>query len=620
MDTLKKGDSLYFGSYPQTTRKKSERVEWIVLDKKDNKVLLVSKYILDNRSFHKSKQTTPWSDSLIRSWLADTFEKKAFLEEERQLIAPTPIEEADSAGVTHKTVDKVFLLSEKEVKQYMPNPEDRTAEGTKVADNSYWGLRSYKKGADSFQYFTSAGRLMSNKFGTDGFSNTNYDCTLGVRPAIWVMTSAPSAEEKKKAEEAEKQAKLIAAEKEKARKAEEQKQAEEARKKAEEERKRKEAEEQKRKEQERLRKVKEAQEKRELEKKLAVSQAAVEQVRNLLYVDSESGAIAIVTLDGKVHTSGLPEYLKNTVESWTDIKQVCMRIAPSMNVEYVVGLKWSGTVLFAGKMMDYRVDLSQWKDIVQIDCGWLEIVGLTSRGTAVAVGDPEYGCLNVSGWSNLKRVLGAIRHTIGLKKDGSVVECGDDHYRWDLLRRPEKDNYDIAINDLHSCSIFGMTKNGKVHAPYSDIYDVPKWENIVSISSGIDDECYIFGVTQDGKVKVAFSHGEKPKYREVQQWSNIAYIAGGKNSIVAITRDGYVKSTSGTTLPTAVAGIKLFNDYTNILGERKQMQEEAERKRVEKIKEEIKVLEKEMAEAKGLFAGSKKKKLQSRIDELKSRI
>ena len=394
----------------------------------------------------------------------------------------------------------------------------------------------------------------------------------------------------------------------------------EAKARAEEERKRKAEEEARRKEQERIQKEKEEQEKKALEKELASAQNATEHVRNMLCVESESGAIAIVTLEGKVYTSGLPDHLKKTVEAWTDIKQISMRISPDKNREYIVGLKWSGTVLFAGKMGDYKVDLSSWNNIKQIDCGWTEILGLTDNGTVLAVGDPEYGGLKVESWTNIKRVIGGIRHSIGLKKDGSVVECGEDSYRWGILKRPEKDNFDIAISGMRTASIFGLTKIGTVHVPYTDIYDVPKWTNIISISQGIDDECYIFGVTEDGKVKVAFSHGENPKYKEVLAWENIAYVAGGKNSVVAITKDGYIKSTSETVLPSSVSGIKLFDDYKDIANARKRVLEAAERKRIEELKARIESLETEMQNAKGLFAGSKKKRLQKEIDELKAKL
>ena len=236
LKTLKVGDSFLFGSYPQSNRKASERVEWTVLDKSGSKILVVSKHVLDNQSFHKSKVTTPWSESLIRTWLDKTFLSKAFIPEEQELIATTTINEPDSAGVKHTTSDRVFLLSEEETKKYMPTPESRSAEGTRVAGNSYWGLRSYKKGADSFQYYTANGRLMSNKFGDNGFTNSNYDCTLGVRPAMWLLTSVMTPEEKKKAEEEARRAKEKVEAEEKARKEAE------ARRKAEEERKRQELE------------------------------------------------------------------------------------------------------------------------------------------------------------------------------------------------------------------------------------------------------------------------------------------------------------------------------------------------------------------------------------------
>jgi hypothetical protein len=198
---LNVGDSFLFGSYPQSSRKTSESVEWIVLDKTGSKILVLSKYILDNQSFHKAKKTTPWSESLIRSWLDQTFIEKAFNDDEKAQILETTISEPGSDRVKHTTVDKVFLLSDSEVKKYLPTREDRCAEGTTVAGNSYWGLRSYKPGAESFQYYTSAGRLMSNKFGTEGIMYNNYDCTIGVRPAMWLSTAVISPDDKTLASE-----------------------------------------------------------------------------------------------------------------------------------------------------------------------------------------------------------------------------------------------------------------------------------------------------------------------------------------------------------------------------------------------------------------------------------
>ena len=192
LKNLHKGDTFLFGSYPQSSRSASDRVEWIVLEQQASRILVISKKVLDDQAFHREKKTTPWCDSLIRTWLDTTFFQKAFNDDERKLILPTAIHEPDNTGTVHSTTDRVFLLSETELRKYMPKPEDRKAEGTNVSNNQYWGLRSYQQGADSFRYVTAKGLIQSNKFGTDGFTYTNYDCTIGVRPAMWLETRGES--------------------------------------------------------------------------------------------------------------------------------------------------------------------------------------------------------------------------------------------------------------------------------------------------------------------------------------------------------------------------------------------------------------------------------------------
>ena len=155
---LQVGEIFPFGSFPQADFRKSEAIRWVVLDIKDGMALLLSERILTNTSFHKAKVTTPWCDSRIREWLNHDFIDTAFSTEEREIILSTEINEPDPAGVRHKTVDAVFLLSADEAKKYMPKPENRAAKGTKCAQTDYWGLRSIKKGAESFQYYTATGR------------------------------------------------------------------------------------------------------------------------------------------------------------------------------------------------------------------------------------------------------------------------------------------------------------------------------------------------------------------------------------------------------------------------------------------------------------------------------
>lgn len=64
----------------------------------------------------------------------------------------------------------------------------------------YTGDCVLTKKADSLQYYTANCRLISNKFDDSGFMNSNYDCTLSVRPAVWLLTSIITPEERKRQE------------------------------------------------------------------------------------------------------------------------------------------------------------------------------------------------------------------------------------------------------------------------------------------------------------------------------------------------------------------------------------------------------------------------------------
>ena len=198
---LRVGETFLFGSYPQSSRSTSERVEWVVLERQASRILIVSKKVLDDQAYHREKHSAPWCDSLVRTWLDTTFLPKAFNDDERSLILPTMINEPDNTSTVHTTTDRLFLLSEAEVRKYLPKPENRQAEGTNVSNNQYWGLRSYQPGAESFRYVTAKGLIQSNKFGTDGFTYTNYDCTLGVRPAMWLETKGTAVDAYVKKEE-----------------------------------------------------------------------------------------------------------------------------------------------------------------------------------------------------------------------------------------------------------------------------------------------------------------------------------------------------------------------------------------------------------------------------------
>lgn len=191
------GDSVFFGSYEQdgdTAQK--EPIEWIVLDRQDNKVLLISKYALDDQQFKKEmKDTDTWETSDLRRWLNEDFIKAAFNEQEKEkLLTETvlhePCPDASTPKPGNDAKDKVFVLSYTELERYFPAGSSRICEPTTyVAKKSLknrgggcqWWLRTCGKVNDRFSNVQKNGDF--NELGIRG------NRSACVRPAMWIDIS-----------------------------------------------------------------------------------------------------------------------------------------------------------------------------------------------------------------------------------------------------------------------------------------------------------------------------------------------------------------------------------------------------------------------------------------------
>ena len=118
------GDNVFFGSYEQDNNLANgkEDIEWIVLAREDEKVLLISKYALDFQPYNEIYSDITWENCTLRVFLNNTFLNEAFCAEEENIILRTKVT-ADynpdylrSPG--NDTEDKVFLLSVREAKKY----------------------------------------------------------------------------------------------------------------------------------------------------------------------------------------------------------------------------------------------------------------------------------------------------------------------------------------------------------------------------------------------------------------------------------------------------------------------------------------------------------------------
>ncbi|MBE6974159.1 MAG: hypothetical protein E7436_01525 [Ruminococcaceae bacterium] len=158
-----------------------QALEWLVLERRADRMLLVSKHCLAERPFHGAGAVT-WAECDLRRWLRD-MEEEWFTEEERARILTARLETSvqccfdDDEVPTDEgmaTEDRFFLLSAHEALRYFSDDNARQCDGG-------WWLRSrgYSPGyaADVLPNGEVCGT--GEEVYEDG----------GVRPAMWVRNS-----------------------------------------------------------------------------------------------------------------------------------------------------------------------------------------------------------------------------------------------------------------------------------------------------------------------------------------------------------------------------------------------------------------------------------------------
>lgn len=179
------GDIVTMGCYA------NEQIEWIVLDKKDNEILVITKNIIECKEYTDEYTDVTWENSSIRSWLNNDLYNNAFSDDEKAIIQTTNVvDEKYDTSSGNDTQDKVFLLSVDEANLYFTNDSERECQGTNHAKNndlyvsingnSNWWLRTsgdnrYKA---AFVSYSDGG---VNEYG----SYATYS-VYGVRPAMWI--------------------------------------------------------------------------------------------------------------------------------------------------------------------------------------------------------------------------------------------------------------------------------------------------------------------------------------------------------------------------------------------------------------------------------------------------
>lgn len=233
------GEYVTFGHYEQDndTSNGKEDIEWLVLEKEDNKVLVISKYILLNGSSggKANDNTLGWKNCGLRTWINDEFLNDAFNLKEQSLIKDTinqneliPVGSEGSEDTerikkaeqyvanldnsTISTTDKVFVLSKSETEKYFPTDESRRCAVSRCAyekiDKSVFSNSKIKiNERPTCAYYTRSCNIYTE---IDSYDNTlkgfsshliyamphgSYSDWIwvgskcGIRPAMWISTN-----------------------------------------------------------------------------------------------------------------------------------------------------------------------------------------------------------------------------------------------------------------------------------------------------------------------------------------------------------------------------------------------------------------------------------------------
>lgn len=192
------GDTMIFGHYEQDINSSNgkEEIEWIVLAKDGNRVLVISKYSLDCQRYNMSDSSVTWETCSLRKWLNSTFVDSAFNAGEQRLIQSSNVTADKNPSYStfpgNDTTDKVFLLSIAEVDKYFSSYAARQCQGTAYC---------YARGANKPKYGNCGGWWLRSpghsssfaaQIGVDdgGFVDdwgAIVNCnSIAVRPAMWI--------------------------------------------------------------------------------------------------------------------------------------------------------------------------------------------------------------------------------------------------------------------------------------------------------------------------------------------------------------------------------------------------------------------------------------------------
>lgn len=217
------GDIIFYGFYEQDNDfdNGKEEIEWEVLAKEEDRILVISKLVLDAQPYNEKFEAVTWETCSLRMWLNSSFLNEAFSAELQKHIIMgdvtagrhTLYEEIEKIDPGSDTVDQIFVLSMEEIETYYGWINDRMpersinatnyaiAQGVKIEHreyvNDFWALEVegiemeygktvwWMRGVGIKPYLAIV-MMPSGRVGSEGMMV--YCDNVGVRPAMWIST------------------------------------------------------------------------------------------------------------------------------------------------------------------------------------------------------------------------------------------------------------------------------------------------------------------------------------------------------------------------------------------------------------------------------------------------
>lgn len=208
------GDVVTIGEYCHNRNQEtsfSDRfpIKWLVLEKEDDKVLLISLYNLDVVEFidldtvlqyEKKGIHKVWETSSVRQWLNEKWLHAIFDDGEFSCIIPTNVHTPDNPVYGTEgganTMDYLFLLSIDEVQRYFSSDEARKTQIVPDVDMEQYDLMPGTHTLNTTDYYDwwlrSPGALEDYFASVGRFGDVNYEGEIAVseevsiRPAMWI--------------------------------------------------------------------------------------------------------------------------------------------------------------------------------------------------------------------------------------------------------------------------------------------------------------------------------------------------------------------------------------------------------------------------------------------------